>query len=389
MKMPPEAGAGAAAVQLLLVEDDSIDRQAVERALAQTALAAALTVVVDAEAALAALGAGSYDCVLLDHNLPRGSGLTVLQALRERDDDTPVIVMTGHGDEELVVELMKAGATDYIAKQSLRPERLAQGIRSALLLRAARRSARASRRALQEQLEFAELLVGVVSHDLRNPLQAIAMSTALIERRGGLPPESVKAVGRINNSAQRAVRLIRDLLDFTQARNGGGIPVHPAPADLVALARSVVDEVALAHPARTVALHGSATLVAEIDADRIAQVLSNLLNNALSYGAAGSPVDVTLRRDADADVALVEVRNAGEPISPERRAVLFEPMRRVRQETARSGHIGLGLFIVQNIVQAHGGSVDLQSGAGQTCFVVRLPLRQPGDRNAAAAAAPG
>ena len=361
-------------VKLLVVEDDAVDRLAIERALATSQLTTELSVVVDAEAALAALREHSFDCVLLDYNLPRGSGLTVLQALRDGADETPVIAMTGHGDEDLVVELMKAGASDYIAKQSLRADRLAQSIRSALLLREARRSARASQRALQEQLEFAELLVGIVSHDLRNPLQAISMSVALLERRGDLPAESLKAVGRIKTSSQRAVRLIRDLLDFTQARSGG-IPVNPQPADLVALAQTVVEETTLGPPGREIVLQTVGVLSAEVDADRIAQVLSNLLSNALAYGADGQPIDVLLRRDDGS--AVLEVHNRGEAISPERMRVLFEPMRRLPKDARRAGNIGLGLYIVDSIVRAHRGSVEVQSVVNSTRFVVRLPLRLP------------
>lgn len=368
----PDAAQAQPAVQLLLVEDDAVDRLAVERALAASQLEAQLSVVVDAEAALTAMREKTFDCVLLDYNLPRGNGLTVLQALREAGDDTPVIAMTGHGDEDLVVELMKAGATDYIAKQSLRAERLAQSIRSALLLRQARRSARASQRALKEQLEFAELLVGIVSHDLRNPLQAISMSTALLERRGDLPAESLRAVARIKSSSQRAVRLIRDLLDFTQARAGGGIPVHPEPVDLVALTQAAVDEMTLAHPGCDIVLQSAGPLAAEIDADRVTQVVSNLLSNALAYGAAGMPVSVLLRREPT--TARLEVHNSGEPISPDRVGVLFEPMRRLRMDRPRTGNIGLGLFIVDSIVRAHGGSVTVHSDETLTRFVVTLPL---------------
>ena len=201
------------------------------------------------------------------------------------------------------------------------------------------------------------------------------MSIALLERRGDLPAESLKAVSRIKSSSQRAVRLIRDLLDFTQAR-AGGIPVHPEPADLVALAQAVVEEVALAQPQRKIMLRHVDALSAEVDADRIAQVLSNLLNNALAHGEDGLPVEVLLRRDEGS--ALFEVHNSGATISPERMRVLFEPMRRVREETPRAGSIGLGLYIVDSIVRAHGGSVDVQSVDGSTRFVVRLPLRQAG-----------
>jgi signal transduction histidine kinase len=252
---------------------------------------------------------------------------------------------------------------------------LGQSIRSALLLREARGSVRQSQRALKEQLEFAELLVGIVSHDLRNPLQAISMSVALLERRGDLPAESLKAVGRIKSSSQRAVRLIRDLLDFTQARSGG-IPVNPQPTDLVALAQTVVEEVALANPGREIKLHCLGALSAEVDADRIAQVLANLLSNALAYGAENTAIDVWLQRE-EAD-AVLEVHNEGEPISPERMSVLFEPMRRLPKDSRRAGNIGLGLYIVDSIVRAHGGTVEVASDAKATRFTARLPLRQNG-----------
>src|SRR5688572_29809595 len=120
--MTGAAIAATPSIKLLLVEDDAVDRLAIERALAATQLPAEMSVVVDAESALTALREHSFDCVLLDYNLPRGSGLTVLQALRDVADETPVIAMTGHGDEDLVVELMKAGASDYIGKQSLRAD---------------------------------------------------------------------------------------------------------------------------------------------------------------------------------------------------------------------------------------------------------------------------
>jgi signal transduction histidine kinase len=358
--------------RLLLVEDDAIDRMAVRRALAQSPLAGAeLVEAADAETAERLLTEQRFDCVLLDHNLPRGSGLTVLQALERAGDDTPVVAMAGQGDEELVVELMKAGATDYIAKHLLKPDRLVQSIRSALLLREARRVARESEQALRDQVEFAELLVGIVSHDLRNPLQAIGMAAAFIERRGELPDDSRKAVARIKSSHQRALRLIRDLLDFTQARHGS-LPLRPAPVDLVALAQQVADELAGSAGDRRIVIEGPATLQAEADADRMAQALSNLVANALAYGEAGTPVTLTLATDAGQ--AVLCVHNRGETIEPERIAVLFEPMRRARHDGPRAGNIGLGLFIVHSIARAHGGDAVVESADGETRVTLRVPL---------------
>jgi PAS domain S-box-containing protein len=231
-------------------------------------------------------------------------------------------------------------------------------------------------RLLQEahqRIEFEQQLVGIVSHDLRNPLSAILTSASLMLRREEIASWQAKAAARIVSSTERAHRMIRDLLDFTQARMGGGIPVVPAPLDLHELAQQVVEEARAAHPERDIQVVASGDGRGQWDSDRMAQVLSNILGNALRYGAQGTPVRVeTLGEERE---VVLHVHNAGTPIAPELLPRLFEPLQRGESKLGRSERsIGLGLYIVRQLILAHGGTVEVRSTAEEgTTFTVRLP----------------
>ncbi|OJT27404.1 hypothetical protein BO221_05375 [Archangium sp. Cb G35] len=225
----------------------------------------------------------------------------------------------------------------------------------------------------QKRAEFAEQLIGIVSHDLRNPLNAITLSVAALLRQEELGERQAKGLARISAATERATRLIRDLLDFTRARLGGGIPIERKPLDVHSLCRQVVEEVRLAHPDRDVEVVWSGEGTGEWDGDRLAQVITNLVNNALAYSPPGTPVHVETRGMDGA--VLLSVHNVGRPIPPELLPRLFEPMTRGRPGgDAASRSIGLGLFIVANIVHAHGGTIEVHSEeATGTTFTVRLP----------------
>jgi PAS domain S-box-containing protein len=221
--------------------------------------------------------------------------------------------------------------------------------------------------------EFEEQLIGIVSHDLRNPLNAITLSVAALLRTEDLSERQAKGVARIAAAAERATRLIRDLLDFTRARLGGGIPIQRRPFDLHLITRQTVEEVRLAHPEREVEVVQSGHGRGEWDGDRLVQVLTNLLNNALTYSAPDTRVRVETRGEDGS--FLLRVHNEGKPIPAELLPRLFEPMMRgSRKEDTSSRNIGLGLYIVNNIVHAHGGIVEVYSTESEgTTFTVRLP----------------
>jgi signal transduction histidine kinase len=232
---------------------------------------------------------------------------------------------------------------------------------------------RRSEAALKQQAEFEQQLVGIVSHDLRNPLNVIQLASTVLLQSGEHDERTMKALARIASSTGRAIRLVRDLLDFTQARLGGGIPIVPKALDLHVLARQTMDEVQTTHPERDLELAACGNGEGVWDPDRLAQVLTNLISNALKYSPPNTPVRV--QTDGFGDEIELRVHNWGAPIPAEARARLFQPMHRASAQVSPAERsVGLGLFIVKEIVTGHGGRIDVRSDEPDgTTFTVRLP----------------
>ena len=222
----------------------------------------------------------------------------------------------------------------------------------------------------EDRAIFAEKLVGMVSHDIRNPLSVIHMSTVLLER-GGITEQQRNVVARISRAVDRVRALIGDLLDFTQARLGGGLSVKKRECDLHQAIGDSVSELAIAFPAQRL-LHESAgegRCVA--DADRIVQAIGNLVANAATHGDATQPI--TVRSESEGGRFRVSVHNGGEPIPSGLLSRLFEPMVRGAEPGAAQG-VGLGLYIVREIVRSHAGTVDVRSSRENgTVFVLDWP----------------
>ena len=222
-----------------------------------------------------------------------------------------------------------------------------------LVTEATRHEAEAKDRAV-----FAEQMIGIVSHDLRNPLAAVHMAAAVLAR-GELSPAQQRLIGSITRSTERATRLIADLLDFTQARLGTGLPVERRPIDLHETVAEAVDELRLLYPERTLEFRRTGGGACTADANRLIQLLGNLVSNAMSYGAAEAAV--TVHATIEPASFAISVHNLGPSIAPETQATLFQPMTRGAPESSASRSVGLGLFIVHEIARAHGGSTFVRS----------------------------
>jgi PAS domain S-box-containing protein len=233
---------------------------------------------------------------------------------------------------------------------------------------------------LRQTAEFRERFMSIVSHDLRNPLNAVLLSANALLRSDDLDERHVKSVRRIVTSAERMRRMISDLLDFARGRLGGGIPISARLVDLGMLCREVVEELEAGRPGREVVLKAEGNLQGEWDADRLSQLLINLGKNALDYSPEATRVRFTLQDEGE--TLRLEVHNEGTPIPPERLASIFEPFRRFVEDEGHSpasSGLGLGLYIVEQIVRAHGGTLSVRSTAEEgTIFTVRLPRHPVG-----------
>lgn len=212
----------------------------------------------------------------------------------------------------------------------------------------------------KDRAHLAEQMVGIVSHDLRNPLSVIHMSAVLLERLG-LTQQQQTVVSRISRSTDRAHRLIAELLDFTQARLGGGIMVSKRPLRLNEFMHETVDELKAAFPERILRYeHEGPEIVCSADPDRLSQLVGNLVANAMTYGSKNKPVTVSSR--ASGDSLAIAVHNFGAPIPREHLATIFLPLERGDQAATATGRsVGLGLYIVSEIAKAHGGHVAVRS----------------------------
>lgn len=215
--------------------------------------------------------------------------------------------------------------------------------------------------------------LAILGHDLRNPLGAIMMSAQFLIEEAELAEKHRALVARMEVSARRMNQMVSDLLDFTRTTLGGDdIPVERQDMDAARMVRDVVSEVAARFPERVINAETHGELRGEWDYDRLSQALTNLVGNAVQHGAKDTPIAVAARGTAD-EVA-ISVRNQGRVIPAENLAHIFEPGVRLESDRRHDdGHLGLGLFIVDRIVAAHGATIDVRSSEKEgTVFTMHL-----------------
>lgn len=307
---------------------------------------------------------------ILDVQMPEMDGFELAETMRSsaRTRHVPIVFVTaGARDAHRMFKGYEAGAVDFLYKP-IEPHMLRS--KSDVFFQLHRQKLQLAQHLKErtETLRLHETFTAVLGHDLRGPLSAMMMAAEILARR---PDESVSAVGaRMLRSGRWMGRMIEDLLDLARTRVGDGMPVIPARCDLGALAERVVQDRCSTAADKTVQLSKRGDLMGDWDEDRLTQVLSNLIGNALRHGTADP---VTLHIDGEAmDRVQLRVTNGG-AIAPEMLPHIFDPFRSGRAHSSRSEGLGLGLYIVQQIVWAHGGTLRVESGDGRTVFQVDLP----------------
>ncbi|MEJ5280918.1 PAS domain-containing sensor histidine kinase [Pseudomonas sp. MYb541] len=309
---------------------------------------------------------GSVTEVKLDMLHREGHKLTVLLngIKREQDDGTLYdLALFGTTDRDKYErELLNARNFAEALLQEKTTTELALKLAQAELSEA---YAISQRRAL-----FAEQMVAIVSHDLKNPLTAIRMASDFLNR-GERTAKEHQLLGHIGQSSERAQRMIADLLDFTQARVGQGITIKAAPLDLHEVIHRAVDELRVAFPAANLEHLAEGSGEACLDADRVQQIIGNLVANSVAYGDLQRPITVTSRLGQGR--CEVSVHNHGKVIPEALLTELFEPMTRGTDQGSDVRSVGLGLYIVRELARVHGGDVAVSSCVtGGTTFTVNF-----------------
>jgi signal transduction histidine kinase len=217
--------------------------------------------------------------------------------------------------------------------------------------------------------ELREQFIAVLGHDLRNPLASIAAGTRLIKKTP-LDEKATTILDMMHKSVERMSALIDNVLDFARGRLGGGLTLSCSRDPLEPALRHVIDELQSTHPDRVIEAEFNVAQPAHGDRVRIAQLFSNLLGNALTYGAEGAPVRVKVSTQDQFELA---VCNAGQSIPAATMERLFYPFSRGQVRPSQQG-LGLGLYIASEIARAHGGTIDVTSDEKETCFRFRMPL---------------
>jgi signal transduction histidine kinase len=219
-----------------------------------------------------------------------------------------------------------------------------------------------------------DIFLAILGHDLRAPLQAVSMSTEMLLRKTRLEGDALKCANHIKRGTRHMAVMVNDLLELVRSRLGKSLPIEPAPMDLAETARAAVAEANAGNPACELVLDIQGDMQGVWDPGRLAQLLQNLIGNALQHGSTTHDVTVTLNGERDA--IRLTVRNYGIPIPAEAIATLFDPLVRSADEELGqpSTSLGLGLFIVKEVVEAHQGTIEVSSSESDgTLFTVILP----------------
>lgn len=350
---------GLSPARILAVDDTPLNLSAIEAML--QSLGVEIVTARSGPEALQRLESEEFAVILLDIQMPGMDGFETLEHIRhEGATDTPVIFLTAYShNTEMVHRAYSLGAFDFVTKPF-----------DSLVLRSKVRSfvefyeRGRQLRLKQVALETKDKYLGILAHDLRTPLSVVCMGAKFLAETAHVSETKVMAE-RIGRSAQRMEQLVRDLLEHAQTA-AHKLPIHKAPMDLAELCHDLIADYRAVHPEVDFAAEIDSELIGTWDRARLHQALANLLTNAVKYGD-GS---VQLRVARGPGCVQVEVINSGEPIAADRIDSIFEPF--VQGERANSG-LGLGLSIVREIVENHGGVVAVSSSARCTCFRVTLP----------------
>ncbi|MEH1811663.1 MAG: ATP-binding protein [Nostoc sp.] len=392
-------------LKILVVDDDEVDRIAIRSALTTAGVQMQLSEVGNGNDAFSVLSVTAYDCVFLDYSLPDRDALTLIQQLGSSEIKVPLVVLTGQGDEQITLQLLKAGATDYLSKSRISPETLSQVLRNVIRIYRAEMQVDLANQQLRETHEqlicqnqelerqqqqiqmqnfklleasrLKSLFLATISHELRTPMNAIIGFSQILLRPkfGQLTRQQADMVERILNNGKHLLMLLNEVLDFSKLE-GGGLDLKAERFNISKVINLVVSEMRSLADAKNLSLLVQTDLQNPLvfnDPVRVKQILINLLSNAIKFTESGEIwVEV---KELPGNRVVIVVQDTGIGIAPRDFKHIFEAFRQVDQTITRKyPGTGLGLAIIDSLVRMMGGKIFLESKLGVgSMFKIELP----------------
>ncbi|NJK48877.1 hybrid sensor histidine kinase/response regulator [Candidatus Gracilibacteria bacterium] len=369
-------------LKVLIVDDDEVDRMAVRRALKTAGLTLEISEAYDCAMAIAKLQDNHFDCAFIDYRLPDKDGLALVQELRDNGIKIPLIVLTGQGDEQIAVDLMKAGASDYLSKARISPPRLVGCLQNAMRIYQAQLEAAIATQQKEELARQKEDFVSRMTHDLRTPLIAANRMLGLFQEGlyGEIPQDMNKAIDVIVRNNQNLLEMVNNLLEV-YTHEAGDKRLNLTIVDVREIVTEVSQELAPLAEEKNIRLTVDSETESDLEAktkvkgDRLElrRLLTNLIGNAIKFTDEGYVKVRLIGADAVNSFVTIAVEDTGAGISPEDKTMLFERFRRGKHRRSTSG---LGLYLSRRIVEAHQGTIEVESELEKgSIFWVRLPAK--------------
>ena len=366
--------------KVLIIDDDRIDRMTVIRAFKDADFRTELTEAIDCATGIAVANSHQFDCIFIDYRLPDGNGIELLQKLRAQGIRVPIVSLTGQSDDRVAVELMKAGASDYLSKVQIAPAQLRQVFQNVMRVYNAEVAVELANQQREELLAQKEEFIARMTHDLQTPLVGANRMLDLLcdDLFGDLPAQAKSNLQIIKRSNQDLLQMVRNLVEAytydAEAKQFTSIPI-----DLTQLITEVVNELT------PIAVTKNLELVVKIvdedlpdanfqvagDRLELKRLITNLVGNSLKFTDVGKISIELTPSTTDFPTVTLAISDTGNGISEDDIANLFERFRRGNHKRSNSG---LGLYLCKQIVAAHGGKISVRSqvGAGST-FSVEFP----------------
>lgn len=393
-------------LKILVIDDDAVDRMMIQRSLQKTDLQFELQNAETGESAISILKEHTFDCIFLDYWLPDQDGLHLIKSLKASGLTVPLVVLTGQGDEQIAVDIMKAGASDYLSKSRVSADRLSRILTNVVRLHRAEMATRQANQMLRETnqqlteqnlalaqqraqielqnrklVEVSELksqFLATISHELRTPMNAIMGFSQLLLQQypDPLTQTQTDMVERIFNNSQNLLEMLNEVLDFSKVESGH-LMLNPEDFHIGQLVTLTVEELRVLAAKKQLQINTTVHLENPFvfsDQECIRRICSNLVSNAIKFTDNGG-ICVNVRMDQEDRHIEISVKDTGIGIPPESLNLIFEPFRQVDQTVTRQySGTGLGLAITDSLVKAIGGKIEVESQpkVGST-FWVRIP----------------